>query len=154
MSGPNAPVAHDKNGNVLFDHRGRPIPMTFRYGKVDYEFKGGDAIYEDINHDGTIDELDIVYLGSSLPKITGGFGFKVHIGRLTWNNQFNFRYGNKIINAARLNVYSNVNGEVFSDLSPFKVAKRSDVELDLRVIHKISIFDTKAVFGSHFNLTM
>lgn len=113
VSGPNAPVAHDKNGNVIFDHRGRPIPMTFRYGKVDYEFKGGDAIYEDINHDGTIDELDIVYLGSSLPKITGGFGFKVHIGRLTWNNQFNFRYGNKIINAARLNAESmnNVNNQ-------------------------------------------
>lgn len=106
VSGPNAPVARDENGNVIFDHRGRPIPMTFRYGKSNYEFKGGDAMYEDINHDGTIDELDIVYLGSSLPKITGGFGFKLKYGRLTWNNQFNFRYGNKIINAARLNAES------------------------------------------------
>ena len=61
---------------------------------------GGDAIYEDVNHDGQIDELDIVYLGSSLPKITGGFGFKLHYGRLTLNSQFNFRYGNKIINRA------------------------------------------------------
>jgi len=113
VSGPNAPVARDENGNVVLDHRGRPIPMTFRYGKVGYEFKGGDAIYEDINHDGTIDELDIVYLGSSLPKITGGFGFKLTFGRLTWNNQFNFRYGNKIINAARLNAESmnNVNNQ-------------------------------------------
>lgn len=106
VSGPNAPVARDENGRVVTDHRGRPIPMTFRYGKVGYEFKGGDAIYEDINHDGTIDELDIVYLGSSLPKVTGGFGFKLNFGRLTWNNQFNFRYGNKIINAARLNAES------------------------------------------------
>lgn len=106
VSGPNAPVARDEEGKVVLDHRGRPIPMTFRYGKVDYEFKGGDAIYEDINHDGTIDELDIVYLGSSLPKITGGFGFKLTFGRFTWNNQFNFRYGNKIINAARLNAES------------------------------------------------
>ena len=61
---------------------------------------------------GQINELDIVYLGSSLPKFTGGFGFKLNFGRLTWNNQFNFRYGNKIINAARMraeNMYSNNN---------------------------------------------
>ena len=70
------------------------------------------AIYDDINHDGTIDELDIVYLGSSLPKVTGGWGFKLRWGRLSWNNQFNFRYGNKIINRVRMNaenMYSNNN---------------------------------------------
>ena len=75
-------------------------------------FNGGDAMYEDINHDGQINELDIVYLGSSLPKFTGGFGFKLNFGRISWNNQFNFRYGNKIINKARMNVenmYSNNN---------------------------------------------
>ena len=75
-------------------------------------FRGGDAIYEDINHDGQIDELDIVYLGSSLPKFTGGFGFKLHYGRWSLNSQFNFRYGNKIINAARMNaekMYDNNN---------------------------------------------
>ena len=88
--------------------------MLFRSGKIDtpYEFRGGDAIYEDINNDGTIDEYDIVYLGSSLPKITGGFGLKFTYKRITWNNQFNFRYGNKIINSARMNaenMYSNNN---------------------------------------------
>jgi hypothetical protein len=57
-----------------------------------------------VNYDGQINELDIVYLGSSLPKFTGGFGFKLKFGRITWNNQFNFRYGNKIINAARMQV--------------------------------------------------
>jgi hypothetical protein len=81
--------------------------MYFAYGtSSQYEFQGGDAIYEDINHDGNINELDIVYLGSSLPKITGGFGFKLTWKRLSWNNQFNFRYGNKVINAARMNAES------------------------------------------------
>ena len=86
--------------------------MMFCAGSVNYEFRGGDAIYDDVNHDGQINELDIVYLGSSLPKFTGGFGFKLHFGRLTLNNQFNFRYGNKIINKARMNaenMYSNNN---------------------------------------------
>ena len=115
VSGPNAPVARDAQGNVIVDENGMTTPMMFCYsGSVDHakEFRGGDAIYEDINHDGQIDELDIVYLGSSLPKFTGGFGFKLHYGRWSLNNQFNFRYGNKIINAARMNaekMYDNNN---------------------------------------------
>ena len=115
VSGPNAPVARDEKGNVILDNYGRTKPMVFCYTGVDdeeKEFKGGDAIYDDVNYDGQINELDIVYLGSSLPKFTGGFGFKLHFGRLTWNNQFNFRYGNKIINKARMqaeNMYSNNN---------------------------------------------
>ena len=115
VSGPNAPVARDAEGNVILDNYGRTKPMMFCYDGVedeDKEFKGGDAIYEDINHDGQINELDIVYLGSSLPKFTGGFGFKLHYGKLTLNTQFNFRYGNKIINKARMsaeNMYSNNN---------------------------------------------
>ena len=115
VSGPNAPVARDAEGNVILDNYGRTKPIMFCYDGVEdeeKEFKGGDAIYEDVNHDGQIDELDIVYLGSSLPKITGGYGFKLHYGRLTLNSQFNFRYGNKIINKARMNaenMYSNNN---------------------------------------------
>ncbi len=112
VSGPNAPVVRDKDGVVILDENQRTKPMMFCAGSVDYEFRGGDAIYDDVNADGTIDELDIVYLGSSLPKFTGGFGFKLKWGRLSWNNQFNFRYGNKIINKARMNaenMYSNNN---------------------------------------------
>ncbi|MBQ8711231.1 MAG: SusC/RagA family TonB-linked outer membrane protein [Prevotella sp.] len=118
VSGPNAPVARDENGNVLLDNNGRTKPVVFCYDGVDLDesdpkrFHGGDAIYDDVNHDGQINELDIVYLGSSLPKFTGGFGFKLHWGRLSWNNQFNFRYGNKIVNGARMNaenMYQNNN---------------------------------------------
>ena len=113
VSGPNAPVVRDASGAVILDEKGNTKPMYFCYGTSSaYEFKGGDAIYEDINHDGNINELDIVYLGSSLPKITGGWGFKLQWGRLSLNNQFNFRIGNKIINQARMtaeNMYSNNN---------------------------------------------
>lgn len=107
VSGPNAPVVRDVDGNVIKDNKGHTKPMMFCAGTgSEYEFKGGDAMYEDINHDGNINELDIVYLGSSLPKITGGFGVKFKWGRWTWNNQFNFRYGNKIINGNRMNAES------------------------------------------------
>ena len=115
VSGPNAPVARDENGVVILDEKNQPKAMRFCYEGTDDAskvFRGGDAIYEDVNHDGQINELDIVYLGSSLPKFTGGFGFNLSYGRLAWKNQFNFRYGNKIINKARMNaenMYSNNN---------------------------------------------
>jgi len=113
VSGPNAPVVHNASGEVVRDEHGYTKPMYFAYGtSAEYEFTGGDAIYEDINHDGNINELDIVYLGSSLPKFTGGFGFKLTWKRLSWNNQFNFRYGNKVINRARMlaeSMYDNNN---------------------------------------------
>ena len=112
VSGPNALVVRDKDGVVILDENQRTKPMMFRAGTTNYEFRGGDAIYDDVNADGSIDELDIVYLGSSLPKFTGGFGFKLKWGRLSWNNQFNFRYGNKVVNKARMNaenMYSNNN---------------------------------------------
>lgn len=107
VSGPDAPVVRDEFGNVIRDNKGFVKEMRFDYTGVDVEekeFKGGDAKYEDINHDGTINELDIVYLGSSLPKFTGGFGIKFKYGNWTLNNQFNFRYGNKIINARRMDM--------------------------------------------------
>ena len=46
--------------------------------------------------------MDIVYLGSSLPKLQGGFGFKFNYDAWQLNLQFNFRAGQKIINAARM----------------------------------------------------
>ncbi len=113
VSGPNAPVARDENGNVILDKAGFTIPMVFGYdnttGTALYEFQGGDAIYEDINHDGNINELDIVYLGSSLPKITGGWGIRFNYGRWSLNAQFNFRAGNKVVNLARMNAESMYN---------------------------------------------
>jgi len=99
-----APVARDADGNAILDQRGNPKNMYFAYGTPsEYRFRGGDARYEDINHDGSIDELDIVYLGNANPKLNGGFGPTFRYGSLTVRTLFNFRYGNKIINNARMN---------------------------------------------------
>ncbi len=97
-----APIVRDAEGNVIYDKEGNPLKMMYDYGGVNYEFKGGDVIYEDINHDGQINELDIVYLGTSNPKINGGFGIDLTYGRWKLKTNFNFRIGNKIINMARM----------------------------------------------------
>lgn len=105
------PIVFDANGNVVYDKNGNPLPMYFNYGGKNYQFEGGDAIYEDINHDGNIDELDIVYLGTSNPKVNGGFGVDFKYGRWELKTSFNFRLGNKIINLARLNAESMVSNK-------------------------------------------
>lgn len=111
------PVVRDANGNVIKDSYDEAVPMYFAYGSTNArQFRGGDAIYEDINHDGTIDELDIVYLGNCNPKINGGFGFTIKYDQhLSLNAFFNFRCGNKVINYARMyaeNMYSNDNQSI------------------------------------------
>ncbi|MBD5224430.1 MAG: SusC/RagA family TonB-linked outer membrane protein [Bacteroidales bacterium] len=107
-----SPVVRDASGNVVRDASGNPMYMTFKDG---YRFRGGDAIYEDVNHDGVIDELDIVYLGNCNPKFYGGFGFTVRWKNLSMNAFFNFRTGNKVVNYARMNsenMYTNNNQSI------------------------------------------
>ncbi|HLP06304.1 MAG TPA: SusC/RagA family TonB-linked outer membrane protein [Paludibacter sp.] len=98
-----APVARNAAGKIIYDSEGKPVPMYFAYGTSrQLAFQGGDAIYEDINHDGNINQLDIVYLGNSNPKFNGGFGIKFNYDRFSVNIYSVFRYGNKVINAARM----------------------------------------------------
>lgn len=112
----NSPVARNASGKVILDEEGEPIPMMFAYGRSNaYKFRGGDAIYEDVNHDGSIDELDIVYLGNSNPLFNGGFGPTFKYKTLSFTAFFNFRVGNKIVNMARMhaeNMYSTNNQSI------------------------------------------
>lgn len=106
------PVARDAQGNVIYDAQGNPLQMVFNYGGVNYLFSGGDVMYEDVNNDGQINSLDVVYLGSSNPTLNGGFGFTFEYGRWQLNTNFTFRVGNKIVNNARMsaeNMRSNNN---------------------------------------------
>ena len=100
------PVAVDENGKVIMTNTGVPKHLAYYYGDTEYEFKGGDAIYEDVNHDGNINELDIKYLGNSLPKMQGGFNVTLQYENWKLVARFNYRWGNKIINTARMGLES------------------------------------------------
>ncbi len=88
-------VARDVQGNPLLDSEGAVIPVTYT---GTYTFKGGDAIYEDINHDGVIDLNDVVYIGDSNPDFIGGFGTTLKYKNLTFSSSFHYRLGFDIIN--------------------------------------------------------
>ena len=95
-------IARDANGNKIYSYdasgKRTPVQMRFAYPTIDYQFRAGDAIYEDINHDGNIDYQDVVYLGNANPILTGGFGPNIRYKSVSVSAFFNFRYGNKVIN--------------------------------------------------------
>lgn len=92
--------ARDAMGNVMYDWQGNVI--TMKNGTV--QTYPGDAKYEDVNHDGVINESDIVYLGNANPKFFGGGGFQIRWKDLTLTTFFYGRYGQKVINGARISL--------------------------------------------------
>jgi hypothetical protein len=88
-------LARDIDGNILYDYEGNPIPMTYT---GTYTFRGGDAKYEDINHDGKIDLNDVLYIGDSNPAYVGGFGTAVRYKNFDISCNFHYRLGFDIIN--------------------------------------------------------
>ncbi len=121
------PVATDENGKVIMTNTGVPKHLTYYYGDTEYEFKGGDAFYEDVNHDGTINELDIKYLGNSLPKIQGGFSLTLQYGNWKIVSRFNYRWGNKIVNTARMSLESMYGTENQASTVTYRWRKDGDV---------------------------
>lgn len=105
-SGKTFPIVLGSDGKVLMTSQGHPQHLVYNYdgNSATYTFQGGDAMYEDINNDGQINALDIVYLGNSQPKVQGGFNFSFRYGRWSLKTRFAYRFGNKVVNLARLNL--------------------------------------------------
>ena len=92
--------AFTADGELLTDVNGNPVPLTYM---GTYEFQGGDAIYEDLNKDGVIDILDVVYLGDSNPDFIGGFGTFFSWKNLSLSANFHYRTGFQIVNEVAMN---------------------------------------------------
>ena len=132
-----------RNGKVLMQD-GHPRRMLFNYvnnngsGSSTYTFQGGDAIYEDINNDGQINELDIVYLGNSLPKVNGGFNFTFRYGNWSVKTRFMYRFGNKIVNLARQNLEKMYDTYNQCATVNYRWRKDGDVTVIPRAMHNAS----------------
>ena len=127
------PIATNANGDVMYEADGRtPKRMRAFYNKTTnntgaYKFEGGDAIYDDKNHDGNIDELDVEYLGSSLPLLTGGFGFTLHYDRWKLMANFNYRVDVDVINLDRLDMEAMTSNNNQSEAVNYRWRKNGDL---------------------------
>jgi len=140
---PLCPIAYDADGRMLTDAKGTPLPMYYCYNENNrYQFQGGDAIYEDINHDGQIDRYDMVYLGNSNPKCNGGFGINLYFGRFSLNAGFNFRIGNQIVNTARMNLESMRNNKNQSYATTWRWRKNGDETVIPRALSSVKGFQS------------
>ncbi|MDB5193452.1 MAG: SusC/RagA family TonB-linked outer membrane protein [Segetibacter sp.] len=95
-------MAKGASGKPIVGPNGQLVYMRFNYPTVDYTFQPGDAIYEDINNDGNINYMDVVYLGNSNPKLTGGFGPSATYKKFKLTAFFSFRYGFDVINETKM----------------------------------------------------
>ncbi|MEI6949734.1 SusC/RagA family TonB-linked outer membrane protein [Paraflavisolibacter sp. H34] len=99
----NETIARDETGKPIVGPDGQAVMMRFNYPKTDYVFQPGDAKYKDINYDGTIDYKDVVYLGNSNPKFSGGFGPTLNYKKsLKISAFFNFRYNYDVVNETKM----------------------------------------------------
>ena len=128
-SGKTAPIALDANGNVMMDTKGNPIRLVYNFndGNSTYKFQGGDAIYEDVNHDGQINSLDLVYLGNSNPHLNGGFGVNLQYDNWTLKASFSYRQGVKIVNEAKMQLEKMYNAYNQSSAVNWRWRKNGDV---------------------------
>lgn len=51
-----------------------------------------------------IDEYDLVYIGNSMPSLTGGFGININYGDFKLRTFFHSRLGQSVINRTRINM--------------------------------------------------
>lgn len=95
-------IARDGSGNVIKDIYGKDVIYTVK----DFTMKAGDAKYEDVNHDGVLDRYDVVYLGNSMPILTGGASLNFTYKGWRLRGSFQTRIGQSVINQARMNAES------------------------------------------------
>lgn len=140
------PVAVGKDGKVIMEANGTPQRMAYNYvdGDPTYWFQGGDAIYEDINKDGQINSLDIVYLGNSMPKIAGGFNFTLNYGKWNLKARFMFRAGNKVVNAARQSLEAMSTAYNQASSVNYRWRKDGDVTMMPRAIY---VYDNSSAYN-------
>lgn len=95
-------IAKDANGNPIYNTDG--TSKKLRYNSASgHQFQGGDVIYEDINHDGLINDLDMVQIGDANPDVFGMLrnDFIWKQWSLTIGLYYNF--GQDVVNGMRRN---------------------------------------------------
>ena len=141
-------IATNAYGDPLLDVHGEPVPLTY---KEEYEFQGGDARYRDINNDGKIDLLDVVYLGDSNPDFIGSFGFNYNWKNFNLNTMFFYRLGYQIVNEVALNTEGMLNKDNQSKavLRRWRTPPQPGEELPSNILPRAYLFHPANNLGSN-----
>jgi TonB-linked SusC/RagA family outer membrane protein len=91
----------DAKGNKVYQADGTTPKVMVIGAENGYQFKGGDAIYEDYNHDGIIDDQDKVLIGNANPTFFGGFNNSIDYKNFGIRLFIQFQYGNDVINGMK-----------------------------------------------------
>ena len=137
-------VVHDKNGNIIYELDGTTPRLMHIGSETGNVYKGGDAIFEDFNHDGIINDQDKVRIGDANPKFFGGYNNTFTYK--SWSVRFfiQYQYGNNIIDGLRLQLESmtNANNQALS------VLRRWRTQGDVTDIPRALATDTRNVLPS------
>lgn len=134
-------VATGTKGLPIVGPNGEKVYMRFNYPATDYKFQPGDAMYADINHDGNINYMDVVYLGNGNPQFTGGFGSSVtYKGNLKITAFFNYRYDYDVVNGTKM-TSTNMYGYDNQSTAVLRRWRKPGDETDI----------PRALFGSGYN---
>lgn len=93
-------VVRDFNGNVVCDAIGIPKKMCYGYSGGE-QFQGGDMIYDDVNHDGIINEYDMVQVGNANVGMFGMIRNNVNYGQWALGVSFYYSLHQDVVNGVR-----------------------------------------------------
>lgn len=94
-------VVHDAKGNTVYELDGvnpRKMRLLSETGDT---LRGGDAIYEDFNNDGIINDQDRALIGNANPDFFGGFSNEFRYKNFGFKFFIQFQYGNDVVNGMR-----------------------------------------------------
>ncbi|MBS1567608.1 MAG: TonB-dependent receptor, partial [Bacteroidetes bacterium] len=94
-------AVRDAKGNIIYQADGVTPKVMVIGSETGNQFKGGDAIYEDFNHDGIIDDQDKILIGNANPIFFGGLNNSIDYKSFGLRFFIQFQYGNDIINGMR-----------------------------------------------------
>ena len=96
------PIFDSKDRFVRYELDG--VPYTGKVNQLRYNnakgevFRGGDVMWDDVNHDGVINDDDRQVIGCGQPDFIGGFSSEFRWKGLTISAFFNFSVGGEIYN--------------------------------------------------------
>jgi TonB-linked SusC/RagA family outer membrane protein len=92
-------IAQGASGrNISILRQGYPVNSFYLYKQLYVDPQTGNAVYDDVNHDGQITSADRQIVGNAQPNYTGGLTNSLSYKAFDLNFFFYFQQGNKIMN--------------------------------------------------------